>query len=459
MAPRDNTDTSTEERRAEMGGTLPSVRRQNWADILMLGAIVVLGSIAIGSSLNKTASPFIEIVVTFGLVAIAFAGAYNRLVSRTDHVRALQSDRMLKIANESLSYLRLGLTEQTAGEVCAIVLRETEAAAVAITDRESVLGFAGVGEDHHLVGGPIITRATHEAVVHDEPRILHNRLDIGCPEPGCHLEAAIVVPLQMRDQAVGTLKFYYTSDQFLNETQLAMAEGLARLLSTQIELSELERQTELATEMELKALQAQINPHFLFNTINTIAAFIRIDPGEARRLLRRFGAFYRRTLEHAEDLVSLEQELEFVSAYLELEQARFGERLRVVFDTEPDTLRVMLPAFMLQPLVENAVGHGMRPDGSVLTVTVAAHVRNGELCLSVGDDGCGIPADRLPHVLEPGAGKGLGIALRNVRDRLVGHFGPESQMDIESTVDVGTRVQLTIRPLMLADKERVNVAY
>jgi two-component system LytT family sensor kinase len=232
-----------------------------------------------------------------------------------------------------------------------------------------------VGEEHHVVGGPIITRATNEAIVHNEPRILHTKEDIGCPEPNCRLDAAIVVALEMRGQVVGTLKFYYTSDQFLNETQLAMAEGLARLLSTQLELSELERQTELACEMELKALQAQINPHFLFNTINTISAFIRTDPAEARRLLGRFGALYRRTLERAEDMVSLEEELEFVNSYLELEQARFGERLRVVRDTENEALRVMIPAFMVQPLVENAVGYGMRPDGSVLTVTISAHMR------------------------------------------------------------------------------------
>ena len=180
------------------------------------------------------------------------------------------------------------------------------------------------------MGGPIITRATQESLEHDEPRILHNKARSAVPSPACRLRAAIVVPLEMRDQPVGTLKFYYTSDRFLNETQLAMAEGLARLLSTQLELSELERQTELATEMELKALQAQINPHFLFNTINTIAAFIRTDPAEARRLLRKFGTFYRRTLEQAEDLVTLERELEFVDTYVELEKARFGDRLEIV---------------------------------------------------------------------------------------------------------------------------------
>ena len=435
-----------EERMLAVGGELPSVRRRNWIDVLTLGTIVVLGTAAIGGSLAGVYHWVVEVSV-IGLVAISFWGAYRRMMVRPDHVRALQSDRMLKIANESLAYLTKGLDEKTAGAVCRIVLRDMEAAAVAITDTDSVLAFAGVGEEHHHVGGPIITRATHEALDHDEPRILHSKEEIGCPEPACRLRAAIVVPLEQRDQPVGTLKFYYTSDKYLNETQLAMAEGLARLLSTQLELAELERQTDLARDMELKALQAQINPHFLFNTINTIAAFIRTDPAEARRLLRRFGTFYRRTLEQAEDLVTVEQELDFVMTYAELEMARFGERLVLVNEVSERALSQPLPAFMLQPLVENAIGHGMRPDGSTLTVTIAGRCESDALVLTVSDDGVGIPAKRLARIYEPDTSTGLGIALRNVRDRLRGHFGPESTFEIDSVEGRGTTVTLRITPL------------
>lgn len=438
--------TDIEERMLAIGGALPSVRRQNWYDIAMLALVVVLGTIGIGGLFTGLPDVLVEVAV-FGLVAIAFSGAYRRMMMRPDHVRALQSDRMLKIANESLAFLSKGLDERSAAEVCRIVLRDSEAAAVAITDADRVLGFAGVGEEHHHVGGPIITRATHEALDHDEPRILHSKEEIGCPEPACRLRAAIVVPLEQRDHPVGTLKFYYTSDRYLNETQLAMAEGLARLLSTQLELAELEHQTDLARDMELKALQAQINPHFLFNTINTIAAFIRTDPTEARRLLRQFGTFYRRTLEQADDLVTVEREIEFVRTYLELEQARFGERLVFEADVDDEALAHPLPAFMLQPLVENAVGHGMRADGSTLTVRVLGRCEPGALTLSVIDDGEGMSPERLATAFETATSTGLGIALRNVRDRLTGHFGPESSMQIDSSPGAGTTVTLRIAPL------------
>lgn len=413
---------------------------------MLLGLVVILGAIAIVGVLFAVPSYVVQASV-IGLVVASFAGVYIRMMSRPDHVRALQSDRILKIANESITHLRKGLDSATADAVCRIVLEDSEAAAAAITDRDTVLGFAGVGEEHHRAGGPIITLATKDALDKNEPRILHTKREIGCPEPACRLRAAIVVPLEVRERPEGTLKLYYTSDRFLNETQLAMAEGLAQLLSTQLELAELERQTELATQMELKALQAQINPHFLFNTINTIAAFIRTDPDEARQLLRRFGAFYRRTLEQSDELVTVGREIEFLETYVELEKARFGSRLHVKIDVDERAMELPLPAFVLQPLVENAIQHGMDPEGGVLSVTVTGHLEPGALCIAVADDGAGMPADVLSRVLEPGFGKGLGIALPNVHDRLKGFFGPDSGLSIESSEGVGTTVHLVISPL------------
>ena len=160
-----------------------------------------------------------------------------------------------------------------------------------------------------------------------------------------------------------------------------MAEGLAQVLSTQLELAELERQTELATRMELKALQAQINPHFLFNTINTIASLIRTDPARARELLREFAAFYRRTLESGDELIPLELELEQTHRYLMFELARFGDRVVVQEEVDPKVRRILVPAFIVQPLVENAIAHGMRPDAP-LTVSLTSSVcDDGSICV------------------------------------------------------------------------------
>jgi two-component system sensor histidine kinase LytS len=385
------------------------------------------------------------IAATIGLVLIAAATVAARVITRPDHLRALQSHQILDIADRSLVHLRQGLDEHTAQAVCRLALDESEAAAVAITDTERVLGFAGIGEDHHEVGGPIMTRATREAIETNRHGILASKDEIGCPRASCLLRAAIVVPLQMRGEAVGTLKFYYTTPRLLNETQVTMVDGLAKLLSTQLELAELERQTALACRMELKALQAQINPHFLFNTINTIAMLIRTDPATARELLREFASFYRRMLEDNEGLVPLEQEIGYALTYLRFEQARFGDRLHVTEHVDPAVRTVPVPAFILQPIVENCVQHGVRPDAP-LTVDISGGWDGRVARLVISDDGVGIADSDLPRVLEAGFGKGLGIALKNVDDRLRGHFGQGSGLQVASVQGRGTTVTMTIVP-------------
>ena len=418
--------------------------RSSLIDAFLAIALLVLSGVTIWSISEAHVTRWITLAGIAGIVAVGLALVIARFATRPDHVRALQSHKILEIANEALAYLRQGLTEESAQEVCRIVLRDTRAAAVAITDTERVLGFAGIGEDHHEVGGPIITRATRESIETGEHRVLATRNEIGCPRKDCLLTAAIVVPLVMRGRSAGTLKFYYTTPRLLNETQVAMAEGLAMMLSTQLELSELDRQTELATRMELKALQAQINPHFLFNTINTIAALIRTDPAQARELLREFAAFYRRTLESGDELITLGQEIKQTRRYLRFELARFGDRIVVEEDLQPEVLDMLVPAFIVQPLVENAISHGMRAEDPLTIRLFSATDEDGTTRITVVDDGAGIPAQRLPHVLEASSAKGLGIALKNVDDRLRGNFGPGSGVVVESTEGQGTSVSLVL---------------
>lgn len=418
------------------------MRRSFVIDLLLLAAISLLVIVAI-FALFVPLPRAVGIAAVVGLTIVALVSILSRFVTRPEKLRARQSQQTLEIVNQCLPYLREGLGPDTARAVCDIILAESDASAVAVTDAEQILGFAGIGSDHHAVGGPVLTRATREALATGGYRVLKSRQEIGCDRQDCPLTTAIVVPLFVRGRAEGTLKLYYASPRQLEETHLEMVRGLARLLSTQLELAELDRQSQLATRMELQALQAQINPHFLFNTINTIASLIRTDPPEARRLLREFAAFYRRALEHGEDLITLDQELAYTNSYLTFEHARFGDRFNIEESVTAAAREVEVPAFIIQPLVENALQHGMRPRG-VLTISIDAGVEDACLRVRVSDDGRGISAADLPHVFEPGFGRGLGIALGNVDDRLRGHFGPESGLSITSEEGCGTTVTMAI---------------
>jgi signal transduction histidine kinase len=197
--------------------------------------------------------------------------------------------------------------------------------------------------------------------------------------------------------------------------------------------------TELAATAQLAALRAQINPHFLFNSLNSIAQLIRVDPDKAEVCVERLADIFRYILRRAEkEFVPLGDELEMAQAYLEIERARFGERLQVETDVEPRSLHQLIPNLVLQPLVENAVKHGISRKMGAGTVRIAAAVRNGCLDLSVGDDGLGMAGPALDRVYERGVG------LRNLRDRLERLYGPAHLPEIRSSPGGGTEVRLRL---------------
>jgi two-component system sensor histidine kinase LytS len=364
-----------------------------------------------------------------------------------DRLRARQSERMLKIAASTLTYMRTGLNTESAEAVCNLLLPATSANAVAVTDCDKILGFAGAEKELHEAGTPIKTELTKYSLRSGEMQVITSHEEIGFPDGGTIFQAAIVVPIVPRDEVVGTLKFYYRSAKKIDETEQAVAYGLSTLLAMQLSLGDLEYQRELAAKMELKALQAQIRPHFLFNTINTIAALIRTDPSRARILLREFATFYRRTLEGSLDSITLEQEYLQTLRYLGFEIARFGaDRISLTSDIEKGLERIQVPAFIIQPLVENAVGHGMREDAP-LHIELSARVHDGNVLIRIRDDGRGMSEGALNHMFDSGIAH-AGVALKNVDDRLRGFFGRKAHLEVQSELDVGTTISMNLGPMI-----------
>jgi sensor histidine kinase YesM len=197
--------------------------------------------------------------------------------------------------------------------------------------------------------------------------------------------------------------------------------------------------TELAATAQLAALRAQINPHFLFNSLNSIAQLIHSDPDKAEACVERLADIFRYILRRAEkDLVPLAEEVQMAAAYLDIERARFGDRLRVETTIDPRSMHQLIPNLILQPLVENAVKHGLSRKLGPGTVRIQAETSDGLLTLTVGDDGLGMPATTLGSVYERGVG------LRNLRDRLARLYGSAHLPEIVSAPGGGTKVRLRI---------------
>jgi LytS/YehU family sensor histidine kinase len=415
------------------------------AESLVLGSLVAIAVYYLSTHFFKASSSTVAFfIIAIPSTAMGFASVtLFRLRAQEEHNKARESHKILDITSKTLPYLRKGLNYESAQGVSKIIHDHMDAMAVSITDANTILGFCGVGDDHHLIGKPILTRATKESIETNTTRILTSKAEIGCPMATCKLKAAIVVPLEQVGKPAGVLKFYYDNPAHLTESRIAVAEGLAQLLSTQIELSELNRQKELAYDAELRALQAQINPHFLFNTLNTITSFVRTDPNKARKLLIQFSDFFRKSLEWKGGFITLAQELDYIANYLVLEKARFSERLVIDFDIDPDAQNCILPALSIQPLVENAVKHGFCAEGQ-LEVSVIVKLGDEDLYVTVADNGKGICEKELDQVLKFGYGKGSGIGLSNVNERLKSIYGEDYQVKIDSKVDCGTNVHLNI---------------
>ncbi|EAX48383.1 signal transduction histidine kinase, LytS [Thermosinus carboxydivorans Nor1] len=357
-------------------------------------------------------------------------------------VGAEQSHKALEIATKTLPFLRRGLTADSAEATARIIFATAGYDAVAITDTERVLAFVGAEAAHHAVPGAGLTRATRHVLATGRIWVARNRQEIGCRCGDCRLASAVVVPLVRAGLVVGTLKLYYTRANAVGDADIVFAEGIAHLFSTQLELAEIDQQAKMAARAKLKALHAQINPHFLFNTLNTITSLIRTNPDLARELLLKLSTIFRYTLHKTGRNITIAEELTQVRAYLAIEQARHGPKLKVVEDIAPHLVNCLIPSLTIQPLVENAIKHGLGPkeEGGCVWLTVREGAE-AALEIVIADDGVGMDLTRHHPLRQPG---NEAIGLINVHERLRGQFGPAYGLTVESRPGHGTTVTMRV---------------
>jgi two-component system LytT family sensor kinase len=250
----------------------------------------------------------------------------------------------------------------------------------------------------------------------------------------------VVAPLTVEDRVVGSLAAYAQST---SAGLVRATDEVARWVSTQLELAELESSRTRLMEAELRALRAQISPHFIYNSLTAIASFVRTDPERARELLLEFADFTRYSFRRHGEFTTLAEELRSIDRYLLLERARFGDRLQVTVQVAPEVLPVTVPFLCLQPLVENAVRHGLEGKPGQGRVTIVALDHGSEALISVEDDGIGIEPDAVRHTLS-GHPDGDSVGLGNVDERLRQVYGDDFGLVVETAPGAGTKVSLRI---------------
>lgn len=336
---------------------------------------------------SKIAIPMILGQITVGFIVLLVQSVEDD----KEKIAAKQAKLALDIANKTLPYFR-NINIDSLNKICSIIKEDIQADAVAITDKKNILAYVGVGEEYYNIGHEIITEVTKEAIKSGKIIIKNDNVE----DKSAMLKSAIIIPLEEKNEVIGALKIYYKKAHKITYSLQTLAVGLSQIISTLMEVSKIEQIKEMANKAEIKALQTQINPHFLFNALNAITSSIRINPDKARELIINLSSYLRYNLELNDEFIDIKKELKQVKDYIEIEKARFGNKLNIIYDI--DDVDVKIPSLSIQPLVENAIVHGILKDKGSGTVNISVKEQDERIKISIVDSGVGISEDIIEKV-------------------------------------------------------------
>ncbi|WBB78414.1 histidine kinase [Micromonospora sp. WMMD882] len=413
---------------------------------------------------NLSAALAVVALVTALVVAVLGVG---RLRARRGIATAGQraTYEVLHTAGLAAEPLRAGLDAGSAGKAVRHLRALVGSAGLALADRDDLLALDGQG-GHHTAQ---LRAAARRAAAAGRSTVL-GESELRCDRVDCPVRGAVVAPLSGPDgRVVGALVAVADSAPAPGLVQAALE--TADWAGNQIALAELDSSRERLARAEVRALRAQISPHFIYNALTAIASFVRTDPERARELILEFAEFTRYSFRAHGEFTTLAEELRSIDRYLTIERARFGDRLQVRLQIAPEVLPVTLPFLCLQPLVENAVRHGLSRKPGTGMVSIEARDAGAECHLTVEDDGVGMdpatltagiaeltagretPAGGVAELAEPGRSgassgvrddPGQHVGLSNVDERLRSAFGDRFGLVVETGPGAGTKVSMRI---------------
>lgn len=378
---------------------------------------------------SKIAAPMIIGQISVGFIVLLVQSIEND----KEKISAKQAKLALDIANKTLPYFRK-INSESLNKICTIIKEDIQADAVSITDTKNILAYIGVGKEYYNIGHEIINAETKEAISSGKIVIKNT----GFKEKTSLLKSAIIIPLKEKNEVIGALKIYYKASNNITYTVETLAIGLSQIISTLMEVSKVEEMKEMANKAELKALQTQINPHFLFNALNAIASSIRINPNNARELIINLSSYLRFNLELNSEFIDVKKELKQVKDYIEIEKARFGDKLNVVYDI--DDVDIKIPSLTIQPLVENAIVHGILKDTHNGTVKISLKDKGEKVKISIIDSGVGISEEMINNIYTDNVPEKK-IGLYNVHSRIKLIYGDGLKI---KRLDKGTMIEFYI---------------
>ena len=360
------------------------------------------------------------------------------IIQKSELIAGNQAKLALEIANKTLPYFR---NTENLNEVCKIIANSLGARATVITDTKEII--AGFSTDKSVINrSNIRSNNTREVlktgevmlvIKDDEDEIIEDFFYISP-----HIKSCIILPLKEKNDVSGTLKIFFDTAEKITEKNRYLMIGLSHLISTQMEISKVENLISLLKYSELKALQSQINPHFLFNVLNTMTSLIRTNPEKAREVTIDLSNYLRYNLDNNLKSVELIKELNQIDTYIKIEKARFGEKLNIIYDVDESLYNFQIPSLIIQPLVENSIKHGILKKRDKGFVKIIVKKIDKDIEVAIEDDGVGIEQaviDNLDKKIEEN------IGLKNVHQRLKLLYGEGLNI---TKLEQGTRIKFKI---------------
>ncbi|MCG5104936.1 LytS/YhcK type 5TM receptor domain-containing protein [Oceanobacillus alkalisoli] len=391
-------------------------------------------------------------------VAIAiFTAMIGIVLKEQENEAALATKQGLTIAEEAIPYLKQDGSEGMAQGIADLLYDRLDLAAVSVTNHNEVLAHKGIG-NHHQTEKRIRSKLAKEAIATKTMKVTYTKDELECPEANCPLQAAIMIPISKRDDEAGLIIFYFRKPQHISPVEITMAEGLGQFITNQLTMLHAEKLKMHMRDTELRNLQAQINPHFLFNTLQLIATLFREDAEKARHLTLKLAGFMRFNLRLVQkSLVELEKECEHVEAYTAIIQARFADRLTIHFERPEDLSDIYIPPSTIQPLVENCVNHGLHHKAKHGRIDIVVTVEASTVFILVRDNGDGFAE----HILKDAGHKPLskdksgGIGIYNVNQRLISLLGESAKLTIQNLPAGGSEVYFQIPRLNQMERKAI----
>ena len=359
------------------------------------------------------------------------------IIQKSELIAGRQAKLALEIANKTLPHFR---ETENLSEVCKIIAEDLGAKATVITNKKEIIAGFSFDKDE-IKKADIKSNNTRKVlktgetmlVIKEDDEIIEDFLDISP-----HIKSCIILPLKEKNDISGTLKIFFDTAEKITDKNRYLMIGLSHLISTQMEISKVENLISLLKYSELKALQSQINPHFLFNVLNTMTSLIRTNPEKAREVTIDLSNYLRYNLDNNVKSVELIKELNQVNTYIKIEKVRFGDKLNIIYDVDESLYNFQIPSLIIQPLVENSIKHGIlkKRDNGCVKIIIKKIGKDIEVIIE--DDGIGIEQtiiDNLDKQIKEN------IGLKNVHQRLKLLYG--EGLNIKK-LEQGTRIKFKI---------------